>query len=176
MTVVFGLEDVGGYGRSLAVYLVENHFQVKEVNAALSNWKRKSYATTEKYDSWDAENIAKLLLDELDRLPNAQPHDDYLDSETACDAVVQLTGYAFGIWVHNTGACNWKCVKQLGHTFSTHGEGAQNTKSLTDRARSTGSNKGQWLDNQEAADFIEVNQRVLVGLFLCFPRRDIHCL
>ena len=37
MTSVFGLEDVGGYGRSLAVYLVENHFLVKEVNAALSN-------------------------------------------------------------------------------------------------------------------------------------------
>ncbi len=77
MTIVFGLEDVGGYGRSLAVYLVENHFLVKEVNAALSNWKRRSYAMTEKHDSWDAENIAKLLLDELDRLPTAQPHDDY---------------------------------------------------------------------------------------------------
>nr|WP_253947855.1 transposase [Paenibacillus ehimensis] len=55
VTVVFGLKDVGGYGRSLAVYLVENHFLVKEVNAALSNWKRKSYAMTEKHDSWDAE-------------------------------------------------------------------------------------------------------------------------
>lgn len=77
MTLVFGLEDVGGYGRSLAVYLVENHYQVKEVNSALSNWKRKSYAMTEKHDSWDAENIAKLLLDELDRLPNAHPQDDY---------------------------------------------------------------------------------------------------
>lgn len=32
---------------------------------------------TEKHDSWDAENIAKLLLDELDRLPNAHPQDDY---------------------------------------------------------------------------------------------------
>lgn len=77
MTVVFGLEDVAGYGRSLAVYLVENHFLVKEVNSALSNWKRKSYAITEKHDSWDAENIAKLLPDELDRLPNAHPQDDY---------------------------------------------------------------------------------------------------
>jgi len=34
-TVVFGLEDVGGYGRALAAYLVENGFTVKEVNAAL---------------------------------------------------------------------------------------------------------------------------------------------
>ena len=77
ITPVFGLEDVGGYGRSLAVYLVEHHFQVKEVNSALSNWKRKSYAMTEKHDSWDAENIAKILLDELDRLPDAHPQDDY---------------------------------------------------------------------------------------------------
>ncbi|WP_345784181.1 hypothetical protein [Paenibacillus lacisoli] len=59
-----------------------------------------------------------------------------------------------GIWVHNTGACNWKSVKQFGHTFSTHGAGAKNTKSLIDRARSTGNNQGQWLDNQKAADFI----------------------
>ncbi|THF72490.1 polymorphic toxin-type HINT domain-containing protein, partial [Cohnella fermenti] len=59
-----------------------------------------------------------------------------------------------GIWVHNTGACNWKSVKQFGHTFSTHGEGTKNTKSLIDRARSTGNNQGQWLDNQKAADFI----------------------
>lgn len=76
-TVVFGLEDVGGYGRALAAYLTENGFLVKEVNAALSNWKRKSYAMTEKHDSWDAENIAKLLLDELDRLPVATPQDVY---------------------------------------------------------------------------------------------------
>lgn len=77
MTVVYGLEDIGGYGRSLAVYLVEHHYLVKEVNSALSNWKRKSYAMTEKHDSWDAENVAKLLLDELDRLPTAHPQDYY---------------------------------------------------------------------------------------------------
>lgn len=93
MTVVFGLEDVGGYGRSLAVYLVENHFLVKEVNAALSNWKRKSYAMTEKHDSWDAENIAKLLLDELGQVAKRAPTRRLLDSETACDAALQLTGY-----------------------------------------------------------------------------------
>ena len=36
MTPVFGLEDVGGYGRSLAVYLIDKGFKVKEVNTALS--------------------------------------------------------------------------------------------------------------------------------------------
>jgi len=58
-----------------------------------------------------------------------------------------------GIWVHNT-ECNWKSVKQFGHTFSTHGAGAKNTKSLTDRARSTGNNQGQWLNNEKASEFI----------------------
>jgi RHS repeat-associated protein len=58
-----------------------------------------------------------------------------------------------GIWVHNSN-CNWKSVKQFGHTFSTHGAGAKNTKSLVDRARSTGNNQGQWLDNQKAAEFL----------------------
>jgi hypothetical protein len=58
-----------------------------------------------------------------------------------------------GILVHNTN-CNWKSVKQFGHTFLTHVAGAKNTKSLTDRARSTGNNQGQWLDNQKAADFL----------------------
>lgn len=48
MTPVYGLEDVGGYGRSLAVYLLENKQQVKEVNSALSYAERQSYPTTQK--------------------------------------------------------------------------------------------------------------------------------
>ena len=52
-------------------------------------------------------------------------------------------------------ATNWKSVKKFGHTFNTHGSGAKNTKSLMDRARSTGNNQGQWLDNQKAAEFLE---------------------
>lgn len=55
---------------------------------------------------------------------------------------------------------NWKSVKQFGHTFSTHGAGAKNTKSLTDRARSTGNNQGQWLDNQKAAEFINSKGKI----------------
>lgn len=36
VTPLFDLEDVGGYGRSLAVYLLELKQKVKEVNMALS--------------------------------------------------------------------------------------------------------------------------------------------
>lgn len=36
LTPVYGLEDVHGYGRSLAVFLIEKGMVVKEVNSALS--------------------------------------------------------------------------------------------------------------------------------------------
>ncbi|MFF3389895.1 hypothetical protein ACFYW1_02905 [Streptomyces sp. NPDC002669] len=51
---------------------------------------------------------------------------------------------------------NWssRSVKTFGHTFKTHGAGAKNTKALTDRARSTGNQQGQWLDNEAAAQFL----------------------
>lgn len=73
VTPIYGLEDVGSYGRSLAVYLLENNQIVKEVNSALSYAERKSYPTTQKSDSWDALNVAKVLLNKLDILPDANP-------------------------------------------------------------------------------------------------------
>ncbi|UJF36438.1 IS110 family RNA-guided transposase [Paenibacillus hexagrammi] len=77
VTPLFGLEDVGGYGRSLAVYLLEEKQKVKEVNTALSYAERKSYPTTKKNDSWDAECLAKILLNKLDILPDANVQDVY---------------------------------------------------------------------------------------------------
>ncbi|MGG4450468.1 IS110 family transposase [Brevibacillus porteri] len=77
MTPVYGLEDTGGNGRALAVHLVEKKQIVKEVNSALSYNERKSYATTQKSDSWDAYCIAKVLLSRLDELPDANPQDIY---------------------------------------------------------------------------------------------------
>jgi hypothetical protein len=77
MSVVYGLEDVGGFGRALAVYLTENGCVVKEVNAKLSNNRRKSHVTVQKSDSWDAECVARVLRDELPNLPDAKPIDLY---------------------------------------------------------------------------------------------------
>jgi Transposase len=54
---VYGLEDVNGYGRSLAVFLIERGMIVKEVNSALSFMERMSYPTTKKSDDWDANCI-----------------------------------------------------------------------------------------------------------------------
>ncbi|WP_414853404.1 IS110 family transposase [Brevibacillus sp. IT-7CA2] len=77
MIPVYGLEDTGVNGRALAVHLVENKQIVKEVNSALSYHERKSYATSQKSDSWDAYCIAKVLLARLDELPDANPQDIY---------------------------------------------------------------------------------------------------
>jgi len=77
LTPVYGLEDTGGNGRSIAVHLVENKQIVKEVNSALSYSERMSNATTQKSDSWDAFCIAKVLLARLDELPDANPQDIY---------------------------------------------------------------------------------------------------
>ncbi|MCU4881947.1 IS110 family transposase [Bacillus cereus] len=75
LSVVFGLEDVGGYGRALAKYLVDHEQVVKEVNPALSFLERKSQVMIQKNDSWDAECVARILINKLNQLPDAKPND-----------------------------------------------------------------------------------------------------
>jgi transposase len=77
LTPIFGLEDVGGYGRSLAVFLLEHKQQVREVNTALSAAERRSNPMVKKNDSWDAECVARVLLTKLETLPHANPQDIY---------------------------------------------------------------------------------------------------
>lgn len=77
LTPVFGLEDVNGFGRRLAVFLIDNGYIVKAVNPALAKWFRDSAATTEKNDEYDAFSIACVLLTKLDKLPAADPQDLY---------------------------------------------------------------------------------------------------
>jgi transposase len=75
LTPVFGLEDVGGYGRDLALYLIEQGYIVKFVNSSLSNAERNSYAMTQKNDSWDAQCVANVLIRQLRFLPDVTPSD-----------------------------------------------------------------------------------------------------
>ncbi|MDT3496462.1 IS110 family transposase [Bacillus toyonensis] len=75
VSVVFGLEDVGGYGRALAKYLVDHEQVVKEVNPALSFLERKSQVMIQKNDSWDAECVARILVNKFEQLPNVNPND-----------------------------------------------------------------------------------------------------
>jgi hypothetical protein len=74
---IFGLEDSGGYGRALAVYLVEHNHIVKDVNPSLSASERRNNPMAKKHDEWDAERVANVLLNKLDSLPNANPQDVY---------------------------------------------------------------------------------------------------
>ena len=76
-TPVYGLENAYGYGRSLAVWLIEKGCLVKDVNTALSYAQRKSVPMYQKSDSYDAEAVALVLINLLDRLPDAIPDDQY---------------------------------------------------------------------------------------------------
>ena len=76
-TAVYGLENAYGYGRTLAVWLLEKGFLVKDVNTALSYAQRKSVPMYQKSDSYDAEAVALVLINLLDKLPDAAPDDKY---------------------------------------------------------------------------------------------------
>ncbi|KOP69420.1 transposase [Lysinibacillus sp. FJAT-14745] len=95
LTPIFGLEDVGGYGRALAKYLADHEQILKEVNPALSYAERKSHMTTQKSDSWDAECVARILVNKLEQLPDAKPHDLYWSIQqlvTRRNALVKAQG------------------------------------------------------------------------------------
>lgn len=111
-TVIFGLEDSHNYGRSLAVYLKEHGYMVKEVNSKMSEAKRKSYATVKKSDSWDAECIAAVLIEDFDRLPVANPLDHYWAiKQLVSRRTASMKGLAFSIR---------KLHAQLGHHYPTY--------------------------------------------------------
>lgn len=75
--VVIGLEDTNNFGRTLAVFLDRKSYTVREVSSKLSSAKRKSQLTVVKSDAWDAQCIATVLMEELERLPIAKPIDHY---------------------------------------------------------------------------------------------------
>ena len=74
---LFGLEDAGSYGRTLAAFLVDNEQQVKHVNSVLVARERKNQNITEKTDGIDAECAARILLSKFDELPPVEPDDKY---------------------------------------------------------------------------------------------------
>jgi RHS repeat-associated protein len=57
--------------------------------------------------------------------------------------------------------CNWKSVKQFGHTFTEHGA-KRALQELIDRARALGP-QGRWLDNDKAAQYLSQFQGKLTG-------------
>jgi len=75
--LLFGLEDVSSFGRTLTVFLTNNNQQARHVNALLAARERKNQNITQKTDSVDAECVARVLLSKFGELPAADPQDKY---------------------------------------------------------------------------------------------------
>jgi transposase len=67
---LFGLEDSCGYGHRLASYLYKNGYFVKTIPPILVDKARKRETHPEKTDSLDALQVARVLIQRIDRLPN----------------------------------------------------------------------------------------------------------
>ena len=76
-TLLFGLEDVSAYGRTLTIFLKNNNQEVRHVNSLLVAKERKAQTVTQKNDAIDATCAARLLLSKLDEMPDAEPEDKY---------------------------------------------------------------------------------------------------
>lgn len=74
---MFGLEDTRHLGYSLAEYLFNKNYSVKHINSNLTYAERKKNPIIYKNDEFDSACIAKVLLDELDTLPNAENNEIY---------------------------------------------------------------------------------------------------
>lgn len=74
---IYGLEDTKHLGYELASYLLSRDQLVKNVNSNLTYVERKKNPIIIKNDEYDSQCIAKVLLDELDNLPNAQSDEIY---------------------------------------------------------------------------------------------------
>jgi transposase len=77
ITPVFGLEDVQSSGRSLAVFLLSKNKAVKYVNPSLTYSERHNQTILHKTDSHDALCVARVLLNRMDELPDADPKDTF---------------------------------------------------------------------------------------------------
>ena len=73
---IYGLENAYGYGRSLAVWLIEKGYIVKDINPALAYDQRKSAPMLRKNDEHDAYCVATVLINQLHTLPDAKPKDN----------------------------------------------------------------------------------------------------
>lgn len=65
--IAFALENSYGYGRALAAWLIERNYIVKDVNPALSYAYRKSVPQYKKNDSYDAQCVARVAINELNK-------------------------------------------------------------------------------------------------------------
>jgi len=74
-TWAIGFEDVSAYGRAFVKYLVDRGFHVKHVDASKVATERGQ--VLHKTDSYDAECACRVLINQFDKLPDANPQDKY---------------------------------------------------------------------------------------------------
>lgn len=77
LSPLYGLENAYGYGRRLAVWLLEKGCTVKDVNPSLAYDQRKSAPMMKKNDEHDAYCVATVLINQLHALPDAKPEDSH---------------------------------------------------------------------------------------------------
>lgn len=77
LSPIYGLENAYGYGRSLAVWLIEKGYTVKDVNPSLAYDQRKSAPMMKKNDEHDAYCVATVLINQLHTLPDAKLADNH---------------------------------------------------------------------------------------------------
>jgi transposase len=109
---IFGLENAYSYGRTLALWLLEKGYLVKDINPALSYAQRKSAAMTKKNDSHDAYCVAVILLNMLEELPDANPMDSY-------GTLAQLVNRRESIVIETTRLKN-QLHEHLGYTYPSY--------------------------------------------------------
>jgi hypothetical protein len=109
---IYGLEDWGGVGRALAVFLLQNKKEVKEVDSGLANVERKAMPIFHKDDSFDAFCVARVMLTRLDSLRNANPQNFYW-------TINQLVGRR-GMLVETCTALKNQLHVQLAHNYPSY--------------------------------------------------------
>lgn len=75
--LTYGLENSYSHSRSLAVWLIEKGYVVKDINPALAYDQCKSAPTFQKNDEYDAYAVATVLINQLNTLPDAKPEDNH---------------------------------------------------------------------------------------------------
>lgn len=72
LTAIYGLEDTNGVGRSLCLFLLSKNKKVKFVNSTLSSKEADKQSIKHKSDSYDSYCIARVVLNDLDTLPDVE--------------------------------------------------------------------------------------------------------
>ncbi len=157
-TVVYGLENAYGYGRALAVWLLEKGHAVKDVNTALSYAQIKSVPMYQKSDSYDAEAVALVLINMLDKLPDAVPDDAYW-------TLSQLVNRRDNICSHQHNNCSVKRAEKILELVRTDGQTVREYQASRDAI--TRSIAGDLEHYREQLEIVETAIETMMPSFNC---------